>query len=345
MVDREIYEKVVGLQLPVLELKADKKIKAIVEEIIQKKSYASYVKLDFREKIDFILSEMSADYSLVLEKLITEIYDYQLNEKKSAAQIEQQLSELDLIFLLRSVYQESFNKLLLLDEVYQVITDFNLLGLLHFNKNNFYLNEFLYLGESSPNHAQKNAEKNTKAESKTSASTDATSSKLIIDSDMSITVFKDILDEPLLYYLSIFTHKKSHTYSWQFEIDYKLVNFAWFLNFTQDKIISFLQKYQNEAMLGEVKEYIKLFFENCSLFKKTELPSLKISSTINYHQIKYSLEKNSSSKENTKKENAKKWDVIFLDDRKMIIFLSYADYLAFLAENRDNQDKQSYKII
>ncbi len=146
---------------------------------------------------------------------------------------------------------------------------------------------------------------------------------LIIDIDMSITVFKEDLNEELDYYLNIFCQRKSHTYSISFEIDQKFSAFAWFLNFDYQKMIKLFEKHQKEELAKEFREYLKLFFEGCDYYREEKYHAFKIASTFHYNQFKFYLTK--------KKLDSK---VIFDDKKKIVIFFSSQDYENLLIENQ-----------
>ncbi len=259
-----------------------------------------YLASDFKQKINSMVKVANWENEFYLKKLILFKEQFPLNK-------------ISFVFLLKKIFHEITSKRLPSKKIEELMMGLNFLGIIYEKKSLFYLSEaYQSLGELKSGKCPR-------------------PSKMIIDIDMSITIFKKDLSEEVDYYLSLFTQKHAHTYSAHFELDVRLSKFAWFLNFDYPKMVRFFEKYGAETFSSEFREYLKLFFENCDFYREKKLYSLLIASTIEYNKLKFHF-----------MHKEPHLEVVFDDQRKTVIFFNQEHYQLFIEANKS---QKTFKIF
>ena len=291
--DKMLFEKKTKGKLSPLEIKLKEEqsefLDRLAKVILSGEGMQKYLASDFEQKIDFITNIANEDNEFLLREMLLFENQFPLNKG-------------NFVFLLKRIFYENANVKITLEKIESLIKELNFLGIIYQKGVFFHLNEA---------YCELKKRKNLRRP------------KVMIDIDMSITIFKKELNEELNYYLSTFTKRNTHTYSVHFELDVRLSRFAWFLNFNHQKIVHLLKKHGAESLSREFEEYLKLFFENCDFHKEKKLHSLLIPSTIEYNKLKFYLMNEKLS-----------YETIFNDQKKIVVFLKQEDYQTFLEENK-----------
>jgi hypothetical protein len=107
----------------------------------------------------------------------------------------------------------------------------------------------------------------------------------IIDSDANITMYREHISLPALYYLMLCCSFEKHDYMYQFKLSEEKPDFAYFMGLTPSRVYTLIRRFSSGDQVTNIKEYIRHFFNNSVFWKESVKYVISTSSNMEFNRI------------------------------------------------------------